>query len=61
MIKAFARWANHVLQQRGLAIHDIDHDLRNGSVLMSLVEVCKTSLLSSFNNDIRFIMVRLCL
>jgi len=37
--KAFARWANHVLQQRALSIHDIDHDLRNGSVLISLVEI----------------------
>eukprot|EP00026_Physarum_polycephalum_P002195 Phypoly_transcript_02200.p1 GENE.Phypoly_transcript_02200~~Phypoly_transcript_02200.p1 ORF type:complete len:905 (+),score=146.21 Phypoly_transcript_02200:115-2829(+) len=37
--KAFARWANHVLQQRGLSIQDIDHDLRNGHVLISLVEI----------------------
>lgn len=41
MLQAFARWANNELQKRSLVINDIDHDLRTGTLLISLVEVNK--------------------
>lgn len=37
--KAFARWANNILKQRSLVINDIDHDLRTGTLLISLIEI----------------------
>jgi hypothetical protein len=39
LFQAFTRWANQLLVSKGIKISDIDNDLRNGTTLISLVEV----------------------
>lgn len=47
--KTFTRWANTFLVERSLPIADLQHDLKDGLVLINLIELISTHKFQRYN------------